>query len=224
MRRRRIVPALTLAVGLSLTVPGCVPIPLEYVFSDPMDDFEEYEYTDPATDPIALREHASAVRRTEKLAMDQDVFWELIATLNGKVTDRSLRMLKREMTDLTLDQLQAFDARLTLALHELDTAKTANWYAENDPVSEKLQYFSYDGFLYDRAATVAAGRKAFEEAAASDALVLDPTGDGAAEGLLYVVIDLAEVHGIDWYEVAEVPLSYETASNIPEWPADEWPE
>jgi hypothetical protein len=224
MRRRRIVPAVALAVGLALTLPGCVPFPYEYVVEDLFADTEEYEYVDPATDPIALREHASAVRRTEKLAMEEDRFWELIATLNGRVTERSLRMLKREMNALSLEELQAFDARLTLSLHELDTVKTANWYAENDPVSAELQYFSDDGFLYDRATTVGAGREAFERAADRDELALDPTGEGWGEMLLYVVVDIAETRGIDWYEIAEVPLSYETASNIPEWPADEWPE
>jgi Protein of unknown function (DUF4240) len=223
MRRRRIVPALVLAAGLTLTLPGCAPFPFEYVIGDYFGS-EEYENVDPATDPVALREHASAVRRTEELAMEEDRFWELIATLNGSVTERSLRMLKREMNSLTLEELQAFDARLTLAVHELDTAKTANWYRHHEPISVELQYFSYDAFLYDRAATVGAGRDAFEKAAAADQLVLDPAGEGIGELLLYVVIDIAEIRGIDWFDLEPAPLSYETASNIPEWPADEWPE
>jgi hypothetical protein len=222
--RRRIVPALALAVGLTLAVPACVPVPLDYLVPEFFPNTDEYEYVDPATDPIALREHASAVKRTEEVAMEEDRFWELIAALNGTVTERSLRMLKREMNALSLEELQAFDARLTLAVHELDTAKTANWYVENDPISAELQYLSYDGFLYDRAATVGAGRDAFEKAAAADQLVLDPDGEGIGELLLYVVIDLAEVRGIDWWDLEPLPLSYETASNIPEWPADEWPE
>ncbi len=144
MPLRKTVPAVALAAGLVLTVPACVPIPLDYLIPDSFvdDAYEDYEYVDPATDPVMLREHRSAVKRTEKIAMDEDRFWELIATLNGRVTERSLRMLKKEMKDLTLDELQAFDARLTLALHELDTAKTANWYVDHDPISAELQYFS----------------------------------------------------------------------------------
>lgn len=157
-----------------------------------------------------------ALRITGDLAMPEHRFWTLVDLMGGVATEASVTRLAERLSELDTDELIAFEAQLTLHLFALATWDTAQQYMSHD------DYFSDDGFLYTRCATVGAGRAAYEEALATSSLLPDPA-DGEGENLLYVGMWAAELNGLDWEIFDVIPLSAETGSNKEGW-ADYDPE
>lgn len=163
-----------------------------------------------------------AVAFVEANAMASDEFWRYIELLEGTNSPEGYTKLETELAKVDLDTVIAFDARLTLALHALDSDCRAEWYRLNEPA--QFGFVSDDVFLYARADTVSAGRANWEEAVATQTLPwggADPL-TGTGEFLLYVGLGAAERQGVTFDEyldlrVDRVPLSYETGSNTLGW-------
>lgn len=161
---------------------------------------------------------------TDAVAMPADEFWEYIDILDGQTTELGFDKLTSALATAGPAAALAFDARLTLALYELDSLCRADWYEANDPGG--LGFVSDDTFLYARCDTVVAGRANWEAAVADGTL---PWGNvdattGFGELLLYVGADAAARAGVPMEEYWDrrfsvVPLSYETGSNPNGWPA-----
>jgi hypothetical protein len=164
----------------------------------------------------------AAVAIVEANAMPSDEFWQYIELLDGTNSPEGYTRLETELAKADLATVIAFDARLTLALHALDSDCRAEWYRLNEPA--QFGFVSDDGFLYARADTVSAGRATWEEAVATQTLPwggADPL-TGTGEFLLYVGLAAAELQGVTFDEyldrrVERVPLSYETGSNPLGW-------
>lgn len=223
MRRSRLlVPLLSVALVLSLAAcaaeepefPDISDLPGEgWRVATPYPDGHVEEDTRPDLPELSQEE---AIAATEKLAMDEDRFWALIDLMGGTASEVSVDLLADELANLNETELVAFEARFTLHLFALDTLEVAQWYATHDPISVELRYFSDDAFLYERCATVGAGRAAFQRATETSSLVLDET-DGEAENLLYATLDAAEAKGFDWGIFDVIPLSVETGGNEEGW-------
>jgi hypothetical protein len=214
---RFLLPLVSATLALSLTAcasPG--PEPLNRL---PIPELPEGEWHTITGDPEAPVEEwdegpeltqAEAIIATEKLAMPEGRFWDLIDLMKGVATEDSVTRLSERLAELGQDQVIAFEARLTLHLFALDTWDIAQQYTSHD------DYFSDDGFLYTRCATVGAGRAAYERALATSTLQPDPA-DGEGENLLYVSMYAADIMGLDWEILHAVPLSAETGSNEDGW-------
>ncbi|GAA4668425.1 DUF4240 domain-containing protein [Frondihabitans cladoniiphilus] len=155
---------------------------------------------------------------TSKLALPDDLFWDLIDVLGGQVDEDSLGALRDALAALSEDQLLGFHAALTVKLHDLDTAKAHEWMRENDEAADELGV-SDDVFLYARAATVAAGTAVMERAEGDGTVFLEEDDPGSAEALLYVAEEAADQAGYD-IDFASIALSYETGSNTEGWKED----
>lgn len=164
----------------------------------------------------------SAVAIVEANAMPSDEFWQYIEVLDGTNSPAGFTRLETELAKADLDTIIAFDARLTLALHALDSDCRAEWYRLNEPA--QFGFVSDDVFLYARADTISAGKATWEEAVNTQTLPwggADPLA-GTGEFLLYVGVGAAERQGITFDEyfaqlLERVPLSYETGSNPLGW-------
>jgi predicted DNA-binding WGR domain protein len=100
--------------------------------------------------------------------MDEDLFWEILDTLNWKKTgddDAVLLPAEKRLATLPLSDLFAFDELLAEKLFHLDGEK----YAAACYPGEDLRFISGDGFLYDRCSVLTNGRAFYE------AVVLDPS-------------------------------------------------
>jgi hypothetical protein len=179
--------------------------------------------TVPCLAPSASPAPDLAAEATRASAMDEGTFWGYIEELRGTTDPDGFESLTDKLAELTLSELVAFDARLTLSLYELDSGCRAEWYRLNEP--EKLGFVSDDVFLYARADTIAAGREVWSEALATETLPwgkVDPSS-GYGEFLLYVGADAADAAGLDLDEfyaeyAAATEVSYETGSNPAGWP------
>jgi predicted DNA-binding WGR domain protein len=99
--------------------------------------------------------------------MDEDLFWEILSTLNWKRTgddDAVLLPAEKRLAALPLEDIFAFDEFLAEKLYQLDEEK----YAAACYPGEDLRFISGDGFLYDRCSVLTNGRAFYE------AVVLDP--------------------------------------------------
>lgn len=136
--------------------------------------------------------------------MTEQEFWDLIATLGGSADEDGTAGLEDELSALDASAITAFADRFAAALVALDRPEIARqtyWELGSDtPVPP-----SADGFLYARAAVVAAGRATYEQ------VLADPTAfsrewDLDAEGLLYVASSAyEEATGQEWtHETVDV--------------------
>ena len=155
--------------------------------------------------------------------MPEDRFWNLIDGLHHSLRQSSFDAVSRTLSAGSLDDIVAFDARMTLDLYELDSACRVEWYGRHDP--DRLGFPLDDDFLYFRCSTIIAGRENFEKAVSSQTLPWgDVSTEDSGEPLLYIGVTAAEMKGNDEAFLAEekarIPLSYETASNPQGWPAD----
>ena len=158
----------------------------------------------------------------EAAAMPPERFWALIDVLQGSTDDEAIEQLTEALTELEVEELAAFDARLTLALYQLDYRARYDWLVANDPSG--LGYVGDDGFLYSRGDTIAAGQEVYEEAISNGTLpwgTVDPE-QGGGELLLSVAGEAAYRAGVvdefDERVRSIVTISYETGSN----PAGGW--
>lgn len=159
---------------------------------------------------------------TESVAMEEIAFWELIGAMGGETDTAGFDALTEKLAELSMDDLVAFEARLTLALYALDDPCRAEWYRVNEPGD--VGFVSDDVFLYARCDTVAAGRAVWQDALTSRTLpwgTVDPsTGNG--ELLLYVAGEEVEDRQLDidaFYDLVEqrILVSFETGSNPAGW-------
>lgn len=99
--------------------------------------------------------------------MDEDLFWEILDTLNWKKTGDDEAVLlpaEKRLAALPLADIFAFDELLAEKLYRLDEEK----YAAACYPGEDLRFISGDGFLYDRCSVLTSGRAFYES------VVLDP--------------------------------------------------
>jgi Protein of unknown function (DUF4240) len=157
-------------------------------------------------------------------------FWDLVAALDGSVDEAAITRLVDRVAELPTPQIEAFDDRLHEAVHALDGPA---WYEQpvTDPGVTELDLeellgellagggddaLAADGFLFARAAVVAAGRETYL------AVLADPTlfageRDSRAQALLFVAQRAFERVGEDYYEHVP-PLDVATGTNAALWP------
>jgi hypothetical protein len=165
------------------------------------------------------------VARVESVAMSEDRFWALIDDLHHSLKQSAFDAVSRTLSQGSVDDIVAFDARMTLDLYELDTACRVEWYGHHDP--DHLGFPLDDDFLYFRCSTIIAGRDNFQTALSTQTLPwgsVSTEDDG--ESLLYIGLTAAEDKGVSDARLANlektaIPLSYETASNPQGWPKDD---
>jgi hypothetical protein len=169
---------------------------------------------DPAGDPRAA---------TEALALPEEQFWALVEAIPDNPTDLDFQLAAGSLAGCGLNAVVAFEARLTLALYDLDGEVNHAWFSKNDPAG--LGFVSEDTFLYARCATVLAGREVWARSVADGTLEWADDSlhvTGYSEYLLYLSWDAAGAHGLTVDEyielVADIQLSYESASNAERWP------
>jgi hypothetical protein len=163
--------------------------------------------------------------------MTRDRFWDLIAVLGGSVGEDAITRLVDELATLTSAEIEAFDDELHEVVHALDGRP---WYEQPviDPGVSELQLEAFlgellagggddalavDGFLFARAAVVAAGRETYER------VLADPTQfagerDSRAQALLFVAQRAFERVGNDYYEHVP-PFDVATGNNTALWAA-----
>jgi hypothetical protein len=166
------------------------------------------------------------LQKAEKIAMPEPQFWALISVLHGSNSDAAYARLTKRLELIPVDQIMGFEARMTIALYELDDQCRVRWYEKHDPSG--LHYLADDDFLYVRADTVSAGEATWKRAIATDTLPWGSTDavDSDGEPLLYVTMDAADKLGIGndaWLDRISntFSLSYETGSNPAGWPPDD---
>jgi len=170
---------------------------------------------EPGTAPEAPAS-GTLVERVEAVALAADDFWGLVETLPESAEPTDFTAMSTALAGCGLDDVLAFEARLTLALYALDSRTARDRYEQSDPDGPGT--VSDDVFLYARADTVLAGRAAWERAVAEHTLERRDAPSRLGEYLLYVSWDAAVALGLTTDEyldelVARIPLSYESGSN-----------
>jgi hypothetical protein len=229
------------ALGLLVVLSGCVFVPLlpnqeewhtvgpeeiESWGDDPAGEavMGKCPWTaDESAPPTSAEPSADARAATETIALPEEQFWMLVESIPDRPTYVDFQLAAGSLAGCGLSAVAGFEARLTLALYDLDGEANHAWFTENDP--DGLGYVSEDTFLYARCATVLAGRETWARSVADETLEwaddsLHETGN--SELLLYVSWDAAGAHGLsvdEFFELREgIELSYETASNAERWP------
>jgi uncharacterized protein DUF4240 len=150
--------------------------------------------------------------------VDDGAFWDLIAKLDWRDEaddDAIVEPLVRALALLPDAEIGSFQEILAQKLYDLDGRAWAResgdevWFGDPDRLS-------VDGFLYARGAVVARGRETY------DAIRADATQmprNAAFEALLYVAATAYERKtGLEWEDLDDTEVSYETFSNEAGWP------
>ena len=150
--------------------------------------------------------------------MDDGTFWDLIAKLDrGRTGDEDavIEPLVRALALLPDAEIGLFQEILAQKLYDLDGRAWAResgdeiWLGEPDQVS-------IDGFLDARCAVVAHGRDMYDSVRANPTLM--PKNE-SFESLLYVAQGAYERKtGLQWDDLDDTEVSYETFSNEDGWP------
>ena len=149
--------------------------------------------------------------------MDEATFWSLIDRFDwGKDEDDDI--IEPAVVALALlpdSQIAEFQQILARKLYALGRPRLGSgerpeiWLGEPDRVA-------VDGFLYARALVVANGREFYE------AVLADPTTmpkDSDFEALLMLAADAYDRKtGLEWEELDDTDVSFETFSNEAGWP------
>jgi Protein of unknown function (DUF4240) len=158
-------------------------------------------------------------------------FWELIAALDGSVDEHAVNLLVDRLAKLPTFEIESFDDLLHEYVHALDGPQ---WYAQptTDPGMTEVQLEALlaevlagqgddalrtDGFLFARAAVVAAGRETYERVLA-DATKFAGERDSRAQALLFVAQRAFERVEDGYYDHVP-PLEVGTGSNRGLWAA-----
>lgn len=153
--------------------------------------------------------------------MDEDEFWSLIGTMDGRGDEPACHRLYLALRRRQPEEVLAFQDRLAEVLHRLDLRSIAKqrWRDTQTPRwLPRVPGISADGFLYARCAAVAAGRGTVA-AVLQDHRAFARAWDLDAERLLYTAHEAYEgVTGRPWPEEHVEPVSFETGSN----PAGGW--
>jgi uncharacterized protein DUF4240 len=150
--------------------------------------------------------------------VDDATFWGLIDKLDWQHEgddDAVVEPLVRALAMLPDAEIGSFQETLAQTLYDLDGRSWAResgdeiWLGEPDRLS-------VDTFLYARCAVVARGRETY------DAVRGDPTRmpkNAEFESLLYVASTAYERKtGLEWDDLDDTAVSYETFSNEAGWP------
>jgi hypothetical protein len=150
--------------------------------------------------------------------VDDGTFWSLIDKLDwGQEDDDDavVEPLVRALALLPDAEIGSFQETLAQKLYDLDGRAWARasgdeiWFGEPDRLS-------VDSFLYARCAVVARGQDAY------GAVRADPTQmpkNAEFESLLYVAATAYERKtGLEWDDLDDTDVSYETFSNEEGWP------
>jgi hypothetical protein len=180
-----------------------------------------WESTNPTISPIDSPE--SPITATEAIAMDSERFWLLVESIPPALGPSAFERVAGSLAACGIEDVIAFEARLTLALYALDGPDNLAWFEANDPAG--IGFASDDVFLYARCATILGGQAAWERAVVERTLEWGddpPDVDGWSELLLYVSWDAAGALGLTVGEYIEllserIPVSYETGSNSDLW-------
>ena len=149
--------------------------------------------------------------------MDEATFWSLIDRFDwSKEEDDDI--IEPAVVALALlpdSQIAGFQQILARKLYALDGRAWAResgeliWFGEPDRLS-------VDGFLYARALVVANGKEFY------DAVLADPATmpkDADFEAILMLAADAYDRKtGLEWEELDDTDVSYETFSNEAGWP------
>lgn len=163
--------------------------------------------------------------------MTPEHFWELIGVLEGSVDDVSINRLVDELAKLPSSEIESFDDLLHEGVHGLDGP---DWYSQSttDPGITELQLEALlaevlagegddalrtDGFLFARAAVVAAGCEAYQRVVA-DPKQFAGERDSRAQALLFVAQRAFERVDEGYYDHVP-PLDVTTGSNRTLWAA-----
>jgi hypothetical protein len=150
--------------------------------------------------------------------MDDATFWGLIDLLDWRHEgddDRVVKPVVDRLASLPDAEIGSFHEILAQKLYDLDGRA---WARESGPEiwSGDPDRLSVDGFLYARSAVVASGREGYE------GVRTDPTlmpKNAAFEALLYVAASAYERKtGLEWDDLDDTEVSYETFSNEAGWP------
>ncbi|WP_342332755.1 DUF4240 domain-containing protein [Pedobacter sp. FW305-3-2-15-E-R2A2] len=149
--------------------------------------------------------------------MDEELFWEIIATFNWKKTgddDAVMKPALKQLVAMKVEDIQQFAEILSEKLYQLDGLA----YASNiGPDSYKDgKHFSVDYFLYVRCCVVANGKEYYER------VLNDPTEmpeEMDFEALLYLADEAYNKKMGTEDENLFTRLSFETFSNEKGWPA-----
>lgn len=233
------------AVLLATSLSGCLPLALltgvepGVPAGSEADDWEytpvaigacpwESAWTGATLPPAEPADHdlpwADAVAATEAVALDEELFWDLIESAPDELAWGDLEELSSQLAGCSFEDILAFEARLTLTLAALDGPENRDWFEANDPSG--FGWASDDVFLYARCASVLGGRDSWAAAVAEGTLDWGddaPDVEGNAESLLYVASDAAFAQGVDfgdYYDLVweRIPISYESGSNTALWP------
>jgi Protein of unknown function (DUF4240) len=156
-------------------------------------------------------------------------FWALIDLLDGSLDEAPIRRLVDALAKLPSADIEAFDDRLHEAVHALDGP---DWFAQpvTDPALTELDLatlvaevlagggddaLAVDGFLFARAAVVAAGRETYQQVLAHP-IQFAGERDSRAEALLFVAQRAYEQANDDYYEHVP-PVDVVTGSNTALW-------
>ncbi|MFT4284852.1 MAG: DUF4240 domain-containing protein [Protaetiibacter sp.] len=160
---------------------------------------------------------------TEAAALPPELFWPLVESVPSEPSRSDFDEVSSALAGCPFSDVVAFEARLTLALYELDGPENLAWFEANDPGG--LGFASDDVFLYARCATVLGGEENWRQAVADRTLAWGtdaPDLEGAAESLLYVAYYAARAQGVpgeEYYDAVDAAglISYETGSNEDRW-------
>ena len=153
--------------------------------------------------------------KPEYRPMDEELFWEILDSLNWKRTgddEAVLRPAEKRLAALPVEDIFAFEEILAEKLYQLDGEKYAvACYPGKDPDS-----ISGDGFLYDRCSVLTNGREFYEQVVQHPETW--PVGF-EFESLLFLVHHAyARKTGSEDYPHI-TRLCFETGSNAAGWPA-----
>lgn len=147
--------------------------------------------------------------------MKEVVFWTLISMLNWGTTgddDAVIKPLVNSLSELSIEEIYAFEEILTEKLHTLDAEKYAREIGGHGYVNDE-QYFSVDVFLYSRCVIVANGKELYENILKYPK---DFPKDMEFEALLTISQEAYEKKTNKKWEYV-TKLSYETYSNKSGW-------
>jgi hypothetical protein len=150
--------------------------------------------------------------------VDDETFWSLIDRFDWTKEDDDDAIIEPAVVALALlpdAQIAGFQQVLARKLYDLDGRAWAResgeqvWFGEPDRVS-------VDAFLYARCLVVANGRE-FYEAVRADPSMMPKDAD--FEAILMLAADAYDRKtGLEWDDLDDTDVSYETFSNEAGWP------
>ncbi len=153
---------------------------------------------------------------SEYKPMDEEVFWEIIATFNWKKAgddDAVLRPAFKKLVSMTVEDIKLFAEILAEKLYNLDGLLYASSIGPDSYKGEN-EFFSADYFLYVRCCVVANGKDFYNH------VLNNPTEmpkEIDFEALLYLADDAYNKKLKTEDECIETNLSFETFSNAEKW-------